>query len=135
MKVFRSKGPGEDAAHTAWDAMIAAGVHAAFDYASKNPERAQTAIAQLRAGEDLDPEAYAGMIGPFTAVLAEAPGMPRRFPASTDAAVVGSIAAVISGHLRRGAPDRLPAAASDMIQLSLLPYLGFAAARDRATAA
>jgi hypothetical protein len=103
----------------AWQAKIAAGVEAALVYASKNPGPAGA----------LDSEAA---VGHFTELLGEVAGV-ERLPASTDRAVVGSIAAVIADHLRRGQAERLPDVAGDMIELSLLPYVGFAAARHWST--
>lgn len=118
----------------AWEAKVAAGVHAALTYASQNPGPAQALITQLRDGEAPDSEAFDRMVGHFTEMLGDTAGPRERLPASTDAAVIGSIAAVISGHLHCGTSDRLPEVASDMIELSLLPYVGFAAARQWSTA-
>lgn len=100
----------------AWQAKIAAGVEAALVYASKNPGPASA----------LD---FDFAIGHFTEMLGEVAAAAPRHPASTDKAVVGSIAAVISGHLHKGTAARLPDLAGDMIELSLLPYVGFDAAR------
>jgi len=104
----------------AWQAKIAAGVHAALVYASKNPGPASA----------LD---FDHAIGHFSEMLGEVAAAAPRHPASTDRAVVGSIAAVINGHLRAGTAASLPGVAEDMIELSLLPYVGFDAARRIST--
>jgi hypothetical protein len=117
----------------AWEAKVAAGVHAALVYASKNPGPAQAMITQLRDDGEPRTAEFERMIGHFSEMLAETAGARPRVPASTDEAVIGSIAAVISGHLHRGTAAQLPDVAEDLIELSLLPYVGFAAARQWAT--
>lgn len=94
----------------------AAGAHAAIAYASENPVSAQAVIAQLKEGETPDPTTYELIFG--------------WLPPSTDRAVVASIASMINGHLRGGTADRLPDVASDVIQLGLMPHVGFRAAVD-----
>lgn len=117
----------------AWEAKIAAGVHAALVFASKNPGPAQAMIIQLRDDGEPRTAEFERMLGHFSEMLGETTGTRPRMPASTDAAVIGSIAAVVSGHLHCGTAARLPDVAEDLIELSLLPYVGFEAARQWST--
>jgi hypothetical protein len=130
METFESAVVSSCEKRDAWEAKVAAGVHAAMLYASKNPGPAQALITQLRAEKPDESEEFQQMVGHFSEMLAETAGTRRRLPASTNDAVVGSVAAVISGHLRRGTSDQLPELASGMIELTLLPYVGFEAARQ-----
>jgi hypothetical protein len=93
-----------------------AGAHAAIAYAAQNPISAQAVIAQLRNGETPDPATYDVLFG--------------WLPARTDEAVVASIASMINGHLRRGSTESLEGVTSDVIQLGLMPHVGFKAAVD-----
>src|SRR4051794_32422629 len=118
METFESAVVSSCEKRDAWEAKVAAGVHAAMLYASRNPGPAQALITQLRADETPESEDFQRMVGHFSEMLADTAGPRRRLPASTNDAVVGSVAAVISGHLRKGTSDQLPDLASDMIELT-----------------
>jgi hypothetical protein len=59
----------------------------------------------------------------------------RPLPVATNRSVVEAIATLIRGHLLEGSEDRLPAAAPDLVYLTLLPYLGSAETKSWTEAA
>ncbi len=105
-----------------WEARIVAGVGAVLAFSAANPSRAKALTVDARRGtNDREHE----VISYFAERIGE--GAPeKRFPISTDVAIVESIATVVRGHLLDGTADRLPDAAPDLVNLVLMPYLGLA---------
>jgi hypothetical protein len=107
-----------------WPAKVAAGIRAALDFATDNPEAARVLALEVRAsGSARD---YAGMIELFGRLLAsKAPGKPDVASTVPEQALIGGIAAVVARHLRAGHLDRLDQVAPELVYLTLLPYVGF----------
>lgn len=113
-----------------WPARVAAAIHAALDFAIADPAATRVlAVDALLERAEGDPR-YLRMLSYFAELLREgAPPDPRR-PALTEEALVGGIAVIVADHLRAGSLDRLGAAAPELVELMLLPYLGGAEAKD-----
>ena len=112
-----------------WPAQIAAGIYAGIDYAISHPEVAETLIAEARP----DPgglQSYESVIGRLTGFLRVGAPRERRLPVSTDEALVAGLVGLVGDHLRLGRLERLENLRPDLVLLTLLPYLGFAEARN-----
>jgi hypothetical protein len=111
-----------------WPEKIAAAIHAAVQFAAANPEATRTLTMESRVARD-EGRSYLEMIEYFSELLRL--GIPEEVPlaASTEQALVGGIAAVVSDHTRSGRAHRLGDIAPELVYLTLLPYLGFAEAK------
>lgn len=112
-----------------WPAGVAAGVHAAVRLAAEDPAAAlaltDRAAARWKAR---DPE-YVAAVEHFASLLSA--GAPPRNPRLPDApAVVARIFRQINLELESGRAAELTEVAPDLTFLALMPYLGFAEARE-----
>jgi hypothetical protein len=113
-----------------WQAKIAAGIHAALDFAARNPLAASTLTIEdgvFRAG--VDGARHPELIEYFSALLGEIAPPQLRLSASTNDALISTIVTVVVVHLRSGTKERLRDAAPDLVHLTLLPYTGFVEAQ------
>ncbi len=111
-----------------WQARVAGGIRAALGFSAQNPVAARTLMLDSRHSGAGGAEVYTEMIGRFTRMLTDAaPG--ERLPGSSDGALVGAIASVVGERVRTDSLDRLGESAPDLIQLALMPYVGFDEAR------
>lgn len=112
------------AAQDIWPAQIAAGVNAGVDFVIAHPELAHAWM--LEASPDIDYgsryEAVVGRLADFIRLRAPAAA---RLPASSDEALVAGIVGLVGDHVRIGRLDRLAELKPELVQLTLLPYLGF----------
>lgn len=115
-----------------WAARFAASIRAALAFAVANPAAARTLTIHSRGTETNE---YDSMIAELSARLGHITPDDLRPTASTDQAVVNSIASVVGEHLRAGRVDRLDEVAPDLVYLALLPYVGFDEARRWAASA
>jgi hypothetical protein len=111
-----------------WPDKISAAIHAAVEFAAAHPDATRTLMMEARVIRD-EGRLYLQMIEHFSQLLRM--GAPEDLPlvASTEEALVGGIATVVSDHLRSGKTDRLGEVAQELVYLTLLPYLGFAEAK------
>jgi hypothetical protein len=107
-----------------WASRCAGGIRAALSFAIANPNAAR-ALIDSRAAEPEGGENYRELIDRFSAQLSECAPRDERLPLSSEEALIGSIAGVVSGCLHSGSPDRLDELAPYLIYLALLPYVGF----------
>ncbi len=117
------------AAEEEWPAQITAGINAGIDYAIAHPDVVETLAADAPAGADILSryETVVGRLAGFLRVKAPAD---RRLPGSTDEALVAGVVGLVGDHLRIGRLDRLQELRPELVLLTLLPYLGFAEARE-----
>jgi hypothetical protein len=111
-----------------WEARVVAGIRATLEFVAENPARAEALTVRARRSRpprrDRDPERE--VLGYFAGLLGAVAPAERRFPISTDEAIVESIATIVRGHLLGGTADQLPGIAPDLVYLALMPYLGLA---------
>jgi len=115
-----------------WAARFAASIRAALAFAADNPAAARALTINSRSAGT---NAYDSLIAEFSARLCHITPEDLRPTASTDQAVVNSIASVVGEHLRAGRVERLDEVAPDLVYLALLPYVGFDEARRWAESA
>ncbi len=115
-----------------WQQRVAVAIYAVLDFAVAEPAaiRALTrdALLQRPAG----PERFLELTTEFAELLRSTAPADAQLPDSTEQALIGAIAMVITDHLRDGRLDRLRAAGTELVELVLQPYLGRAAARRAA---
>lgn len=121
-------------AETEWPARIAAAVYAGVDFAILNPDVLEPLSSSLEtvAGRLAG---YEALIGRLTRFLQDEAPSGTRLPCSTDKALVGGVVGLVGDHLRVGRGDRLAELRPDLVLLVLLPYLGFAEAKNWANRA
>lgn len=113
------------ARHVEWEARVSAGIMAVLEFAAVNP--AETRVLTVwGAGRGDEVIVY------FSQLLTQVAPVERRFPISTDRAVVESIAMMVRSHLLASSTDELPGLAPDMVYLALMPYTGLEGARREA---
>lgn len=112
-----------------WAGRFAAGIRAALSFAVANPVAAR-ALIDSRGGDPAGSENYRRLVDRFSAQLRECAPAGERLPSSSDEALVGSIAGVVSGYLHSGDTERLDEIAPHLVYMALLPYVGFDAARQ-----
>lgn len=109
-----------------WAARFAASIRAALAFAVANPAAARALTVSSRGAV---PSRYDDLIAELSTRLCEVTPVGRRPTASTEQAVVKSIASVVGEHVRAGRVDRLDDVAGDLVYMALLPYVGFDEAR------
>jgi hypothetical protein len=111
-----------------WPAQVAAGIYAGVDYAIAHPEVAETLSEDGPGAETL--RRYESVIGRLAGFLQARAPIGSRLPVSTDETLVAGMVGLVGDHLRLGRFERLAELRADLVLLTLLPYLGFEAARD-----
>ena len=108
-----------------WPDKVAAGIYAALDFATSDPDRALDLLA--RDGEK-DGEAYRQTVDCLIRLLDEAvPGAAS--PAGGSAGSVEGIAMIVSDHLRAERADGLGQIGPALVEFALQPYLGYVEAK------
>jgi hypothetical protein len=112
------------ASHDVWPAQIAAGVNAGVEFVIANPDLAQAWV--LEPSPDIDyASRYEAVVGRFVGFIRMRAPVDARLPASSDEALVAGIVGLVGDHVRIGRVDRLAELKPELVQLTLLPYLGF----------
>jgi hypothetical protein len=113
----------------AWEPRIVAGISAVIDFAVNEEEgaRALTVCAAARASDETDPEGT--VLAYFADRLDHAVPDEMLFPISSSDGIVETIAMVVRGQLLAGTIDSLPELGSELVYLTLMPYLGLEEAR------
>jgi hypothetical protein len=112
-----------------WPAQVAAGICAGVDYAIANPEVVETLASDDSPGTETL-RRYESVIGRLAGFLQAGAPHGKRLPVSTDEALVAGMVGLVGDHLRIGRYERLAELRADLVLLTLLPYLGFAEARE-----
>jgi hypothetical protein len=112
-----------------WPAKVAEGIYAALDFAIADPAAASCFLIERRPAGPEQQRRFSLRVDRLGELLgAEAPQ--PRLTSAIDRAVIRSVAAMIADHLRSGRRQDLTAIGPDLVQLILLPYLGFAEAKS-----
>lgn len=117
------------ARHAEWPAKVAAGIYAALDRAVADPAAARILAIEPPLAETEERRRYARSIDRFAELLAAAAPREQRHPVSNDRALVRALVTMVADHVRAGKLQRLPEIGPELVQLALLPYLGFAEAQ------
>ncbi|MGV1048595.1 MAG: hypothetical protein ACOYD4_08765 [Solirubrobacterales bacterium] len=112
------------AAQDPWPAQIAAGVYAGIDFIIANHGLAQAWLAEVGANPAYGSE-YEHVVDRLASFIRMRAPVGARLPASTDEALVAGIIGLVGDHVRIGRLDRLAELRPELVQLTLLPYLGF----------
>lgn len=98
-----------------WPARVSAGIHAALEVAAREPAALEGECAAL--------------VDYFSERLRENAPPQRDHPGRREGQPLQAIAQIVEDHLRLGRSERLLEVAPDLVQLALLPYLGFEEAK------
>lgn len=113
------------AAQDEWPAQVAAGVNAGVDFVIDNSELARAWVAE--ATPELDYRSrYEAVVGRLAELIRLRAPVNARLPAATDEALVAGIVGLVGDHVRLNRLDRLAELKPELVQITLLPYLGFA---------
>jgi len=115
-----------------WPAKVAAAIGVATGFAASRPEEAQLLIVDALAPDRVLVERVMAsndlLIGLLRSGRERFPGA-AAVPELTERVLIGAFTSVIGARLLAGQADRLPALQPELIQLMLMPYLGFEEAR------
>ena len=114
-------------AHREWPDKVAAGIYAALDFATADPDRALVLLAR---DDDwnAEPRAYRQTVDCVSHLLEEVVPTAAS-PAGGSAGSVRGIAMIVSDHLRAERVDGLGRIGPALVQFALQPYLGYAEAK------
>jgi hypothetical protein len=112
-----------------WPAQVAGGIYAGVDFAIAHPEMFETLAGDAPAGAHTL-RRYETVIGRLTGFLRANAPADRRLPGATDEALIAGVVGLVGDHLRLGRLDRLQELRPELVLVTLLPYLGFAEARQ-----
>jgi hypothetical protein len=107
-----------------WPAQIAAGVYAGVGFVIANPDLSQSWLAEMAKDSEYGSQ-YERIVGRFAGFIRMRAPANARLPASSDEALVAGIVGLVGDHVRIGRFDRLAELRPELVQLALLPYLGF----------
>jgi len=113
-----------------WEDRFAGGIRAALAFAIANPAAAR-ALIDSRIADAESARDYRELIDHFSTQLRECVPPDDRLSPSSEKALVGSIAGVVSGCLYSGGAESLDKVAPLLVYLALLPYVGFHEAKHR----
>jgi hypothetical protein len=112
-----------------WPAAVAAAVHAAVRFAATDPDAALTLTERAATRWKQREPSYTAAVEHFARLLSH--GAPPRNPRLPNAAaVVARIFRQVNLELEAGRAGELMEIAPDLTFLALMPYLGFAEARE-----
>lgn len=117
------------AARDEWPAQVAAGLNAGVDFVIDNSALAEAWVAEMSPNIVYSAQ-YEPMIERLAGLIRFRAPVEARLPASTDEALVAGIVGLVGDHVRLGRLDRLAQLKPELVQLLLLPYLGFLASRE-----
>lgn len=116
------------AAQEAWPAQVAAGVYAGVNFVTENPELARDWVVDTTSNIHYRSQ-YEWVIARMTQLIRMRAPVDARLPASSDEALVAGIVGLVGDHVRIGRLERLAELRPELVQLTLLPYLGFIESR------
>ncbi len=112
-----------------WPEQIAAGIYAGVRFAIEHPSVVD-ALLVLEIRGKASNSGYSRTIERFARLISRDAPEGSRLPGSTDEALVAGIVGLVGDHVRVGRSEALEALRPDLVLLALLPYLGFADARE-----
>jgi AcrR family transcriptional regulator len=122
-------------AKSEWPAKVVAAIAVAIDFAVRIPEEAQLLLPQVVAAEPALVERAMACNDFFAGLLRSGREQSPRavaLPELTEQALIGGCVSMIATKLLTCQADLLPALASPLVQLVLIPYLGHEEAGRRA---
>ena len=108
-----------------WPDKVAAGIYAALDFATADPDRA---LALLSRDGERDGEAYRQTVDCLIRLLDEVVPAAAS-PAGGSVGSVEGIAMIVSDHLRAERADGLGQIGPALVEFALQPYLGYVEAK------
>jgi hypothetical protein len=112
-----------------WPAQVGAGIYAGVDFAIGHPAVVD-ALLVLEAANAASESGYTGTIERLARLISRDAPEGSRLPGTTDEALVAGIVGLVGDHVRVGRLEALEALRPDLVLIALLPYLGFAGARE-----
>jgi hypothetical protein len=112
-----------------WPAKVAAAIYAALDFAVQEPTAIRVLTRDALVHHPDGGRRYGELIDGFAELLRAAAPRDEPLPTLTEHALIGAIALTIVDQMRAGTLDQLPATAPELVEFSLLPYLGSIEAR------
>jgi hypothetical protein len=114
-----------------WSRSVARAIVAVLDFAANEPDAARAVSTDALSYGPYGAYLHRKLIEYFAASLAACSERGRRqgLPEIVEEALVAGVAELVAVHLRGGRQDELPGIASQVIELTLLPYLGLEQAR------
>jgi len=125
------------AAHDNWPQGTAAAIQAALLLASAHPDLVRVLTIESFQHGLYGAMRYRHVARHFAAMLErgrEQSDLAKRLPAITEEGLVGAIAEVVASRLRSGTAGGLTTLAPELIELTLIPYIGPAEAEKMAAA-
>jgi hypothetical protein len=116
------------AAETEWPARVAAAIRAALAFAAAEPTAARLLVVDAL-GVRVRRHPYVRLIERYAALLRIGAPPQSRQPLLTEQALVGGIVTIAAEELRGGRPEALEGLAPELVEFTLLPYLGRQQAR------
>jgi hypothetical protein len=120
---------GACAARGEWPAQVAAGINAGVDFVIDHSALAEAWVAEVSPNLAYSKH-YQPVIERLAALIRMRAPVETRLPGSTDEALVAGIVGLVGDHVRLGRLDRLAQLKPELVQLALLPYLGFADSQE-----
>jgi hypothetical protein len=112
-----------------WPAKVAAGIYAGVAFAISHPFVVDALLVLERADSTSD-SGYTAALERLAKLISRDAPAGSRLPGSTDEALVAGIVGLVGDHVRVGRFEALETLRPDLVLLALLPYLGFADARQ-----
>jgi hypothetical protein len=112
-----------------WPAKVAKSVAATVDFAVSEPAEIRLLTIEVLIQRPDGGRRYVRMVEHFADLLRSVTPEDRRRPASTELALVGGLATTIAHHLRSDTLAELLLAVPELVEFTLLPYLGHDEAR------
>lgn len=112
-----------------WPAKVAAAICAVLDLAAREQAAARALTAASFDPDERKRRLYWEEVNRWASALRAGSPKPEQVPTAADNAAIAGIAAIVADRVRTERSDQLSALAPDLVQLVLLPHLGFEEAR------
>ncbi len=112
-----------------WPAKVAKSVAATVDFAVSEPSEIRLLTIEALIQRPDGGRRYVRTVEHFAELLRSVTPEDRRRPASTEMALVGGLATTIAHHLRSDTLAELLQTVPELVEFTLLPYLGHEEAR------
>lgn len=112
-----------------WPAKVASAIAAAVDFAVSEPAEIRLLTIEALIRRPDGGRRYVRTVEHFSDLLRSVTPEDRRRPASTELALVGGLATTIAHHLRSDTFPELLETVPELVEFTLLPYLGHEEAR------
>jgi len=112
-----------------WPAKLASAIGAAVDFTMSEPSEVRLLTIEALVQRPDGGRRYVRTVEHFAEMLRLATPEDRRRPASTELALIGGLATTIAHHLRSDTLPELLETVPELVEFTLLPYLGHQEAR------